>query len=256
MRMYATSQLARTLSALLAGRPAPAERPRGGRGLDRQPGHGRGRRRRDATRSARGKSLTTALESTGMVDNLTLEMVKVGEQTGALADMLNAVADFYDEELDDAHGHGARPGGAHACWCSWPSSWRGMLLAFYLPLFQAISGDRAARSEPWRARRDPRRRSRRRRAAEEEAAARALAARYGLEYVDVASFAPDPEILQSVPVELMFRYNFLPYRREDGRLVLVMADPTDIPVVDELTPAAADRRSSPRWARPPPSRRR
>ena len=30
------------------------------------------------------------------------------------------------------------------------------------------------------------------------------------------SFAPDPEILQSVPVELMFRYNFLPYRR-DGR---------------------------------------
>src|SRR4029450_3371282 len=33
----------------------------------------------------------------------------------------------------------------------------------------------------------------------------------------------------------MFRYNFLPYRREGGRLVLVMADPTDIPVVDELS---------------------
>jgi len=71
--------------------------------------------------------------------------------------------------------------------------------------------------------------------ASEEAAGRALAERYGLEYVDVASFAPDPEILQSVPVELMFRYNFLPYRRENGRLVLVMADPTDIPVVDELS---------------------
>src|SRR5438045_289004 len=71
--------------------------------------------------------------------------------------------------------------------------------------------------------------------AAEEAAARSLAERYGLEYVDVASFAPDPEILQSVPVELMFRYNFLPYRRENGRLVLVMADPTDIPVVDELS---------------------
>ncbi len=69
----------------------------------------------------------------------------------------------------------------------------------------------------------------------EEAAARALAARYRLEYVDVASFAPDPEILKSVPVELMFRYNFLPYRREGDRLVLVMADPTDIPVVDELS---------------------
>jgi type IV pilus assembly protein PilB len=71
--------------------------------------------------------------------------------------------------------------------------------------------------------------------AEEEARARAVAARYGFEFVDVATFAPDPEILQSVPVELMFRYNFLPYRREGERLVLVMADPTDIPVVDELS---------------------
>jgi type IV pilus assembly protein PilB len=69
----------------------------------------------------------------------------------------------------------------------------------------------------------------------EEQAARELARRYRLEYVDVASFSPDPEILQSVPVELMFRYNFLPYRREAERLVLVMADPTDIPVVDELS---------------------
>src|SRR2546425_13192424 len=67
----------------------------------------------------------------------------------------------------------------------------------------------------------------------EEEAARALAERYRLEYVDVASFAPDPEILKSVPVDLMFRYNFLPYRREEGRLILVMADPTDIPGVDE-----------------------
>ncbi len=65
--------------------------------------------------------------------------------------------------------------------------------------------------------------------------ARDTAARYGLEYVDVASFAPDPEILQSVPADLMFRYNFLPWRRHNGRLVLVMADPTDIPVVDELS---------------------
>jgi type II secretory ATPase GspE/PulE/Tfp pilus assembly ATPase PilB-like protein len=72
-------------------------------------------------------------------------------------------------------------------------------------------------------------------AAAEERAARELAQRYGLEYVDVASFAPDPDILQSVPVELMFRYNFLPYHRHKGRLVLVMADPTDIPVVDELS---------------------
>ena len=40
-------------------------------------------------------------------------------------------------------------------------------------------------------------------AADEEVAARALATRYRLEYVDVGSFAPDPEILKSVPVDLM-----------------------------------------------------
>jgi type IV pilus assembly protein PilB len=65
--------------------------------------------------------------------------------------------------------------------------------------------------------------------------AREVAERYGLLYVDVHSFAPDPEILKTVPVELMFRHNFLPYRKEAGRLVLVMADPTDLPVVDELS---------------------
>ena len=68
----------------------------------------------------------------------------------------------------------------------------------------------------------------------EEQRARDLAERYSLEFVDVRSFAPDPEILQSVPADLMFRYNFLPYRRQNGRLVLVMADPADLPVVDEL----------------------
>jgi type IV pilus assembly protein PilB len=71
--------------------------------------------------------------------------------------------------------------------------------------------------------------------AAEELEARGLATRYGLEFVDVASFAPSAEMLQSVPADLMFRYAFLPYRREEGRLVLVMADPTDVPVIDELS---------------------
>jgi type II secretory ATPase GspE/PulE/Tfp pilus assembly ATPase PilB-like protein len=68
----------------------------------------------------------------------------------------------------------------------------------------------------------------------EEARARELSQRYRLEYVDVASFAPDPELLKTVPVDLMFRHNFLPYRRDGNHLVLVMADPTDLPVIDEL----------------------
>src|SRR3989454_3600469 len=99
MRMYATSQLARTLSALLSGglpllnAMEVAAASVGNRAMAAAVGA--------ATPQIReGRSLTTALESTQVLDNLALEMVKVGEQTGALADMLNAVADFYDEEIE------------------------------------------------------------------------------------------------------------------------------------------------------------
>jgi type IV pilus assembly protein PilC len=85
-----------------------------------------------------GASLTTALESTGMFEALPLEMVKVGEQTGALADMLNAVAEFYDEDLDIRI--------ATVLSLVEPVLLvvmavvvAGMLLAFYLPMFEAIS---------------------------------------------------------------------------------------------------------------------
>jgi len=58
---------------------------------------------------------------------------------------------------------------------------------------------------------------------------------YRLEYVDLAHFHPDQALFQSVPVDLMLRYNFLPYRRENGHLIVVIADPTDVAVMDELS---------------------
>src|SRR4029453_226517 len=64
---------------------------------------------------------------------------------------------------------------------------------------------------------------------------RSLATRFDLEFVDVVSYAPDPEILQSVPVELMFRYNFLPSPRAACPRGRVGAAPPAIPVVDELS---------------------
>ena len=33
----------------------------------------------------------------------------------------------------------------------------------------------------------------------------------------------------------MFRYNFLPYRKQDGKLIVVTADPTNVPAMDELS---------------------
>jgi type IV pilus assembly protein PilB len=53
--------------------------------------------------------------------------------------------------------------------------------------------------------------------------------------VDLERFQPDQELFQNVPADLMFRYNFLPYRRENGHLVIVIADPTDVPVLDKLS---------------------
>jgi type IV pilus assembly protein PilC len=46
-----------------------------------------------------GKPLSDSLEGTGHFPPLALEMIRVGEQTGALPEMLNHVADYYDEEV-------------------------------------------------------------------------------------------------------------------------------------------------------------
>lgn len=45
-----------------------------------------------------GRSLSESLADRGLFPHVAVEMVEVGESTGALADMLNSVADFYDEE--------------------------------------------------------------------------------------------------------------------------------------------------------------
>jgi type IV pilus assembly protein PilC len=47
-----------------------------------------------------GGELWKALEGTGIFTNLTIEMIKVGEASGALEEMLISVSDFYDEEID------------------------------------------------------------------------------------------------------------------------------------------------------------
>src|SRR3990172_5807068 len=71
--------------------------------------------------------------------------------------------------------------------------------------------------------------------AKEEVDARRLAERCRLQFIDLTAFQPDQELFRNVPVDLMFRYSFLPYKREDGKLVVVTADPTNVPVMDELS---------------------
>src|SRR4029453_773234 len=68
----------------------------------------------------------------------------------------------------------------------------------------------------------------------EDLQAQRLAERIGLEYVDLAHFAIDPDLFRSIPVDLMFRYNFVPRRRTQSGLQVVVADPTDVLMIDEL----------------------
>lgn len=49
-----------------------------------------------------GKSLAESLTSTGVFPDLAAEMIAVGEQTGALPQMLNSVAEFYEEDVSTA----------------------------------------------------------------------------------------------------------------------------------------------------------
>src|ERR1700757_2557942 len=64
--------------------------------------------------------------------------------------------------------------------------------------------------------------------------ARRLAERYRLEFVDMDAFRIDQELFRSIPADLMLRYGFVPYRRDGKTLVIVVSDPTDLPMIDEL----------------------
>ena len=55
-----------------------------------------------ATRVREGRSLAKSLEEQKMFPELSVEMIEVGESTGALPAMLNSVAEFYEEDVQTA----------------------------------------------------------------------------------------------------------------------------------------------------------
>jgi type IV pilus assembly protein PilC len=100
-RMYHSSVFARTMGVLLAGglpvlqaleviqRTSSSERMK--------------LKLLAATEQVRaGASLNFALEQAKMLDPLAVEMVRVGEQSSALPDMLTHVSDFFDSEVEKA----------------------------------------------------------------------------------------------------------------------------------------------------------
>ncbi len=98
---YQVAQLCRLLSTLLQGGiPLMPALETAGRSLS-------SRRMRDAIDQARGRvkegrALSTSLAETGMFPSLAIEMIHVGESTGALPAMLTSVAEFFDEDVTTA----------------------------------------------------------------------------------------------------------------------------------------------------------
>ncbi len=70
--------------------------------------------------------------------------------------------------------------------------------------------------------------------AAETAQARHLAERYRLDFVDLTRFSIDHDLFRTIPADLTLRYGFVPYRREGNTLVVVVSDPSDLPMLDEL----------------------
>ncbi len=64
--------------------------------------------------------------------------------------------------------------------------------------------------------------------------ARMLASRYRCDFVDLREAQIDHDLFHSVPVDLMFRYNFVPLHAKNGTLEIALADPRNLNLVDEL----------------------
>src|ERR1700692_331506 len=71
--------------------------------------------------------------------------------------------------------------------------------------------------------------------AAEAAQARAMAERYRCEFVDLREGNIDHDLFRSIPVDLMFRYNFVPLRSQNGTLEIALSDPRNLNLIDELT---------------------
>jgi type IV pilus assembly protein PilC len=98
-RKFATSQASRTLATLLGGGiPLVNAIDVAARSIKNRY---MARELQIASQQVReGRSLAAAMTDSGAFPDVALKMVEVGEQTGALQEMLNSLSDFYDEEIE------------------------------------------------------------------------------------------------------------------------------------------------------------
>ena len=101
LRKVAVARFCRTLSTLLASGVPILD------GLDitaRTAGNAIIEEAIQKTRTSieRGETISAPLRETGVFPSMVVQMINVGETTGALDAMLSKIADFYEEEVDTA----------------------------------------------------------------------------------------------------------------------------------------------------------
>jgi type IV pilus assembly protein PilC len=97
-RKFSTSQMSRTLATLLGGGlPLVHALDISAHAISNQ--YMAKQLEIVSTRVREGESFAAALEGRHVFPDVAVKMAEVGESTGALQDMLNTVADFYDEEI-------------------------------------------------------------------------------------------------------------------------------------------------------------
>jgi len=98
-RKFVTAQMARTLATLLGGGiPLVNSLEVTARSVSN---HHMAKELDVVTQRVReGEGLAASLTARGVVPDVALKMIEVGESTGSLQDMLSSLADFYDEEVE------------------------------------------------------------------------------------------------------------------------------------------------------------
>jgi type IV pilus assembly protein PilB len=70
---------------------------------------------------------------------------------------------------------------------------------------------------------------------EEAEHAKSVARRYRCDFIDLKTAKIDHELFRTVPVDLMFRYHFVPLQGHNGTLEIALSDPRQIVHIDELS---------------------
>ena len=99
VRKFATAQVARTLATLLGGGiPLVNAIEIAGRSMSNR--YLAGELEDVRLRVQEGQSFAGAMQERATFPDVAVKMIEVGESTGALQEMLNSLADFYDEEIE------------------------------------------------------------------------------------------------------------------------------------------------------------